>query len=157
VIEVPSRAPTVRVTPDGRRGPRGKLAATPAKERSMRGLKVAIAVVGILGVLACFLPFDPARSLSFVKYSTFFQVPIKAYVVIGGFGLAAIMGLLAWTRGGLSRTHAVLALVGSAVTLLPVEVRSGFDAGSIGGKLLFIAAVIGSLLALVGILRPENS
>ena len=124
----------------------------------MKGLRLGIAVVGIVGIAACFLPFLGGEpSLSFWKYAEAFQRPIKAYFVIGGFGLAVLMALLASARGGMGRLQAVLALIGFGLAIVPEEIRKGFDAGGIGGKLLLVAAVAGGLFALVMVLKPERS
>ena len=119
----------------------------------MKGLKFAILVVGLVGVVASFLPF--VGDLSFWKYAEVADRAAKAYLVVGGFGLAALMALLAAARGGLARVHGVFALVGFAATLLPEEVRQGFDVGTLAGKLLLVCAAIGVLLGLVAVVKPE--
>lgn len=124
----------------------------------MKGLKFAIIAVGVLGVVACFLPFLKAgdESLTFWKYADLADRAVKAYVVVGGFGLAIIMGLLAAARGAMARIHGILALIGFGLALVPEEVRKGFDVGTLGAKLLLIAAALGALLALVGTVKPES-
>jgi hypothetical protein len=119
----------------------------------MKGLKFAILVVGLVGAVASFLPF--VGDLSFWKYAEVADRAVKAYVVVGGFGLAALVALLAIARGGLARVHGVLALVGFALTLVPDEVRKGFDVGTLGGKLLLIAGALGVLISLVAVVKPE--
>lgn len=125
----------------------------------MKGLKFAIVAVGVIGVVACFLPFLEAgeQSLSFWKYADLADRAVKAYVVLAGFSLAALIGLLAAARGSMARIHGILALISFLLTLVPEEVRKGFDVGTLGAKLLLIAAVLGALLSLFGTIKPESA
>ena len=96
-----------------------------------------------------------------------FEFPINFALlfIIGGFALALLAGLFALVKGGLARWHSVVALLGFAVAILVKEVREGllgYDIGGmkldtgLGGKMMFVAAAAGALVALVGLIKPER-
>lgn len=126
----------------------------------MKGLKFALVVLGLLGIVALFLPYVSAGGISVKMWDARGEEALKVYMPLAGFGLAALMGLLA-AKGGLSRLQAIVALVGFGLAMLVKEVRiglkgEGFDT-AIGGKLLFIAAALGLLVALIGLVKPEKA
>ncbi|HTE54919.1 MAG TPA: hypothetical protein VK698_28895 [Kofleriaceae bacterium] len=127
----------------------------------MKGLKFALVVLGLLGIVALFLPYVSSGGFSMKMWDARNEEALKVYLPLFGFGLAALMGLLA-SRAGLSRLHAVLALIGFGLAMLVKEVRIGLkgEGGletAIGGKLLFLAAAIGLAVSLIALVKPERS
>lgn len=128
----------------------------------MKGLKVAIVVVGLLGIVGMFLPWISEGGFSVKAWDFRAQNAMKTYLPLAGFGLAVLMGLMAAARGGMTRLHAALALVGFALAMAVKEVRIGLTGEgpiktAIGGKVLFVAAALGILIAFIGIIKPERS
>ncbi len=126
----------------------------------MKGLKTGIAIAGLLGIAATFLPyFSGADGSLWDQRKPYAE---KAYVPLAAFGLAVAITVLAAAAGGLSRTKSLLTFIAFSVTMLCGSVRLGLTGvdpyrTSIGGKLLFVAAALGLLLALISIIRPEKS
>jgi hypothetical protein len=127
----------------------------------MKPVKVVIAVLGVVGLLAVFvLPYISmgSESMSFWKLVGLVDRKIQAYLAVVGFGLATVAGVLAIAKGGLARLHGILALVGFALCFAAGGVREGIKSETaIGGKLLFAAALLGIIVAIVGIAKPEKS
>jgi hypothetical protein len=128
----------------------------------MKGIKFGFVVVGMVGIVALFLPYISESGLSIKLWDFRQEEALKVYFPLVGFGLAVLMGLLAAARGGLSRLHAILGLIGFALAMAVKEVRIGLTGEdpiktAIGGKLLFVAAALGLLIALVGLVKPDRT
>jgi hypothetical protein len=125
----------------------------------MKSLRYAVALAGALGIAALFMRYWSGLEGSMWDYRKI--EPLAVYLPLGGFGLGVLSGGLATLTGGMARWHAVLGLVGFAASMASEWVHRGWigDAGfkpAIGGKLLFVSAVAGLALALVGVLRPHR-
>jgi hypothetical protein len=128
---------------------------------------IIIIVAGILGVVACFLPYvDSGRSLwSFHDakggaYQGLLDGPQQVYVVLAMFGLTAVMGVLG--AGRLKLMHAASALAFCILALLCTAVRKGFSSWhghslAFGAKLMLVAAIAGIAGALLGALKATRT
>lgn len=134
----------------------------------MKQTKFILIAAGVLGLIACFLPYFSAGELK-MSYWDFHKMPAgltgllngpkQVYIAMVGFGLTAVMGVLGMKQ--LLRWQAIVAIVGSLLTLACEGVRKGLsgDHGvhtAIGGKLLFIAALIGIVGGVLGVAKPDN-
>lgn len=122
----------------------------------MKALKLGLIVLGALGVAGLFLPYIEGLKLWDARH----EDALKVYLPLAGYGLAALMGVWAM-RSSLTRGKALIALVGFALAILVKEVRvglkgEGFET-AIGGKILFLTAVIGLVVALIGLIKPERA
>src|SRR5262245_36320079 len=136
----------------------------------MKQMKIVIIAASVLGFIACFLPYVSGEgiSLSFWDFHKFpagnsglINGPKQVYVAFGCFGIPAVLALLA-LKGRLSRGLAIPAAVMFLLTFALEGVRKGLsgDHGvstAIGGKMLFIAALVGLLGSIVATAKPEEA
>jgi hypothetical protein len=125
----------------------------------MKALRYAVALAGTLGIAALFLRYWSGLEGTMWDYRE--VEPLAVYLPLTGFGLGVVAGGLATLAGGMARWHAVIALVGFAASLASEWVHRGWigDAGfkpAIGAKLLFVSAVAGLAIALIGVVRPHR-
>ena len=134
-----------------------------------KAAKFIILAAGVLGIIACFLPYFSVEGHSVTMWSVhgekqhmtegLLNGPKQVYVLFAGFGLAALGGLLALKR--LMRFHAILGVVGGLVAFACEATRKGFSTyehigkPAIGGKLLFVAAVVAIIGGVLGAAKPE--
>ena len=138
----------------------------------MKHTKTVIALAGVAGLVATFLPYVSIPELSM----TFWDVhsapklpsegllngPSQVYIALACFALPLIMGLLAIATKQLARWQAIVAFVFSLATFAVEGVRKGLlgedgVATAYGGKLLFAAAAAGVIAALIGIISPDKA
>jgi hypothetical protein len=127
----------------------------------MKGLKFALVVLGLLGIVGLFLPYVSMGEMSYKMWDARHEEALKVYLPLAGYGVAALMGLIA-VRSGLGRIHSLLALLGFGLAMLVKEVRIGLTGEgalqpAIGGKVVFIAAALGLLVSLIGLIKPEKA
>jgi hypothetical protein len=134
----------------------------------MKQTKFILLAAGIIGLLACFLPYVKEGPISMSLWdfhklpagnSGLINGPKQVYVAIVCFGVVAAMGGLGMKK--LLRWQAIVALVFSVLTLALEAVRKGLtgDHGmstAIGGKLLFVAAIVGIVGGVLGLAKPEE-
>lgn len=135
----------------------------------MKQLKFAIAATGILGIIAVFLPYISIEGHS-MTFWDFHKIPAsdmvgllkgpkQVYVALACFGVPLAMGLWA-LAGRLTRAHAAVSSLFFLAAFGPEGVRKGLLGGdgistAIGGKLLFIAALVGLVASVVALAKPE--
>lgn len=132
----------------------------------MKVLKILIVLLAVAGIVGVFLPFLEMGGKTFKLWDAEGDDAAKKFMALGGFALAALGGLFAMVKGGLARWHSIVALIGFAVAILVKEVREGLMGyqmpegikldTQIGGKIMFVAAAAGALVALVGLIKPER-
>src|SRR3569623_2999074 len=136
---------------------------------TMKQLKYVLAGAGLIGIIAAFLLYISieGHSMTFWDFHKFpggemaglLKGPKQVYVALAciavplALGLWAMAGRLARWMGGVSSV-VFLAAVG------PEGVRKGLMGGdgvstAIGGKLLFLAALVGLVAAVAAIAKPE--
>ena|ERR1043165_9740861 len=135
----------------------------------MKASKLILIAAGILGVVACFLPYFEHGGISMSLWDHhamparitkgLLNGPKQVYVALVGFGLAFLMGVLGIKR--LVRWQAIVGALGCLLTLACESVRKGVSAHegmntAIGGKLLFAAAILGIIGGVLGAAKPEN-
>lgn len=129
----------------------------------MKQIKFGILGAGAIGLIAIFLPYisEGPLSLSFWKFRDLPEVGAQPIIALIGFLLAAAMGGMAVAKKSLLRWQAIVALVGFGLAILTKGVRSGLSyegvSTAIGGKLLFLSAIVGIVAAIAGIAKPEKT
>ena len=139
----------------------------------MKPTKIVLAVCGLIGLLAVFaLPYISVEGMS-MKFWDFRQMPSsiasgllngpkQVYVAIAGFLIPMIAGGLAMAGKRLGRGGAIIGAVGFLLAFATEGVRKGISSmegvsTAIGGKLLFIAALVGLVASIAGIVKPEKA
>ena len=135
----------------------------------MKQLKFAIAATGILGIIAVFLPYISIEGHS-MTFWDFHKIPAsdmvgllkgpkQVYVALACFAVPLMMGLMA-LAGRLARWQGVVSSVFFLAAFGPEGVRKGLLGGdgistAIGGKLVFLAALVGLVASVAAIDKPE--
>src|ERR1044071_6879496 len=137
----------------------------------MKPTKIIIAVAAAIGFLAVFLPYLKIGGASMSLWD-FHKIedphgtqgllngPKQAYVALVMFALPAVLAGLAFAQKRLTRGLAIGATVFFLLAFAVEGVRKGISENqgvstAIGGKLLFLAALVGLVGAIVGIVKPE--
>jgi len=116
----------------------------------MSQIKYALIGAGAIGVIAAFLPLAAEASLWDLK-----QVDAgQTYLVLICFLATAGMGVKAHMAGVLAKKDSIIAAVAAGLAL--VKCRGLMDFPGIGGKLLFLAALVGTAAAIYGAVKPEG-
>ena len=135
----------------------------------MKQLKPVILLAGVIGIIAAFLPYISVEGHS-ITYWDFHKMPGSAFVgilkgpkqvywALACFAVPAAMG--AWALAGrLTRAHGIVSTVFFLAAFAPEGVRKGLlgegeVSTAIGGKLLFVAALVGLVAAVIAIAKPE--
>ena len=130
----------------------------------MKPTKIVMAVAAALGILAVFaLPYVSEDGFS-MKYWDIRKLPVMgAQVYIALFGMAVVLAVSvhAILRKRLARWAGIVGVIGSVIAILPSGVRNGMfgEEGmstAIGGKVLFLAVVVGLIASILGAIKPEN-
>jgi hypothetical protein len=126
----------------------------------MKWLKFGIALLGVVGVIGCFLPAigEPGKQYSLYDLRVIDEV--HAYLMIAGLALAAIMGGLAIARPPLERWQAGIALAGFALTAIKFRFWDGlqhFGEYALGGQLVLIVPLLGIAIAAIGAFRAQEA
>lgn len=135
----------------------------------MKNLKFVIIAAGVLGIIACFLPYISEGPISLSMWD-FRKMPAGNSGLINGpkqvyvaFALFAVPALLAATALA-SKLQRALAGVAAGAFLLTFAlelVRKGMTGAdgvstALGGKLVFVAALVGLVSSIVAIVKPEQ-
>lgn len=138
----------------------------------MKQLKFAIAGAGALGIIAVFLPYFSMGGESMTYWDVhkmeggemlgLLNGPKQVYIALACFAVPLVLGLIAIATKQLQRWQAIAAAVFSLAALAPAGVRKGLTgeegmSTAIGGKLLFLAALIGLVAAIAGVAKPEKA
>ena len=135
---------------------------------AMKPLKIVLAIAGALGILGVFLPYVSAEGISMSAWdvhkmpagnSGLLNGPNQVYIILACFAVVLLMGVLAFASK-LARWQGIVGLVFSLLAFGPELVRKGLtgDEGvstAIGGKLLFVAAIVGLLAGIGATIKPE--
>lgn len=118
---------------------------------ALQNMKLGVVVCGLLGLVGCFLPM--VEGVSFFDTRAFDAS--NAYIVMGGFATAMVMGALGIAKG-MARWISIIAIVGFGVVVLRMrgELVEMMKAG-VGAKLMGIAAMAGLVFAILSTVKPE--
>lgn len=130
----------------------------------MNNLKFGVLLCGLIGLVGVFLPFVSFGNHTLTTWQQHTTPTSEGggfhiYLLMGGYALALIMGLLAAIAPPMQRWHAIVALAGFALTLaklrhgLPVDIFKG----AIGAKLMGAASYAGALVSLISLAKPETA
>ena len=115
----------------------------------MDKMKFGVLGGGILGVVGSFLPIAMGISL----FDLVTMVPGQGLPRFLGLVIGLVMGVLGLV-GKMTRTYAIIAMIGFALSFVMMLDAIG---GEIGGKLLWIGAVIGLVSSIACVIKPEGS
>jgi len=134
----------------------------------MKQTKFILIAAGVIGLIACFLPYFSAEghSVSFWEFHKAHQSamqgllngPKQVYIAMVGYALAGVMGVLGMKQ--LLRWQAIVGAVGGLLAIACEAVRKGFSSEhgmhtAIGAKLLLIAALVAVVGGILGAAKPE--
>lgn len=115
----------------------------------MDKLKFGVLGAGALGVVAAFLPIVGGVSL----FDLLGLAAGQVILTLAGYVIGLVLGVLALSKG-FNRTFAIIATGGFALSFIKTLDAFG---GEIGGKLLFVAAIVGLGCSIGLIVKPEES
>ena len=124
----------------------------------MKNLKIGILAFGILGVVALFIPQHGFSLFSMLKLlGASYLVP-----VLGGFVVAAIMGILGMTKPPLLQWQAGVAAAGFAAVFVRMkfwEILKHFGSAvkEVPSLLLIIAVIGGLIVSIMALAKPESA
>jgi hypothetical protein len=135
----------------------------------MKQTKFVIIAAGVLGIIACFLPYISEGPISmslwdFHKFpagnSGLVNGPKQVYLALAMFGIPALLAATA-LASKLQRALAGVAAVSFLATFALELVRKGMTGDhnvstAIGGKLLFLSALVGLVASIVALAKPEE-
>lgn len=138
----------------------------------MKPIKIVVAVAAVLGLLATFaLPYISVEGLS-MKFWDFRSMPSgfatgllngpkQVYVALVGFLMMGAVGVHAIVNGRFARWAGIVGALGGLFCLATEGVRKGLSGAegvstAMGGKLLFIAAIVGLVASVIGAVKPET-
>ncbi|MBW8773245.1 MAG: hypothetical protein JF590_08160 [Gemmatimonadetes bacterium] len=124
----------------------------------MKNIKFAVLACGVLGLIGFFLPMVSAEGMSFSFWDAH-KAPdgVQVYLVMAGYALAAVMGAMGAAKG-MKRPQGIAAAVGFGFVIF--KFRGGFMdliKAAIGAKLMFVAALVGVVVAVIAAAKPEET
>jgi len=128
----------------------------------VKSLKFVLLAVGLVGLVACFLPFLKAGEVSISLWKL---KAIKAgptwIALLSSLAMVAVAGI-GVANGQLGRRLAIGAtmagVVIAAITFLQFSTEAPFVKFSgIGAKLLLLSGLVGFAAGIVGIVKPERA
>lgn len=139
----------------------------------MKQIKIVLLAAGVLGLLCIFaLPYISVEGHS-IKLWDFHNAPASAtegllngpkqvYIEIVGFLLALGAGAFGLAQKRLPRGAAIAAAVGGLLVMACSTGRKGISSfegmsTAMGGKLLFLSAVVAIVAGIVGAAKPEQT
>jgi hypothetical protein len=129
----------------------------------VNNIKFGVLACGVIGLIACFLPQISIMGHSISVWDAH-KAPTEAgggmhvYVVLAGYAVAAIMGVLAVVKAPMQRWQAIVALLGFGIVV--VKSREGlkhFGDFAIGGKLMIITMLLGVVCSVIALAKPETA
>lgn len=127
----------------------------------MNNLKFGVLACGLLGLIACFLPFVKFgnESITFWKMHSIPGQGGQIYITMFGYVLALVAGVLAVAKAPMQRWQAIVGAVGFAFVIF--KMRDGFTKlitdGAIGAKLMALTALVGLVIAILCAAKPESA
>ena len=136
----------------------------------MKQTKFVIIAAGLLGIIACFLPYISEGPISMSMWdfrkipsgsSGLINGPKQVYIALALFAIPAVLAATA-LASRLQRALAGVALGSFLLTFVLELVRKGMTGESgmstaMGGKLVFLAAVVGLVASIVAVAKPEEA
>jgi hypothetical protein len=122
----------------------------------VNNVKFGVLVAGIVGLVACFLPFVSGEGISFSWWDMHHFDMAQTLLVMAGFGLGA--GVAAASLKGMARGAAITSLVGFGYVIFKFR-GLNIDMlvhGSMGARLMEISAIAGIACALLAVLAPAK-
>ena len=123
----------------------------------MKNIKFALLTCGVLGVIACFIPIDGISFWDRHQYPTEVGGGGHVYLVLAGYALAGIMGVVG-VATGLKRPQAITALAGFGLVLLKLrnDILEVLEHGAISSRLMILSAIVGLVASLLATAMPEQ-
>lgn len=121
----------------------------------MTKLKLAILLCGVLGLVELAVPFHGGSMLGY-----WFQLePAQAVVITAAFALPIAMMALALARPPAQGWQAGVSLAGFVIAIIKFrvwETLGHLGSASVHGVLLLAAMVVGAVLSVIALMRPEG-
>jgi len=120
----------------------------------LQNLKFGILGASIIGIIAAFLPFIAFGDESISLFQVMGAPGAAGQVILtmAGFVIGLVLSIIA-LKNGFSRVFGIVATVGFALSF--IKLLDAFGPGAIGAKLLFIGALVGLVLSIVKIVKPD--
>lgn len=139
----------------------------------MKNVKFAVLGLGVLGLIACFLPFisEHGMSISFWKLGDLLKEmggsKSQIYITMSGFVIAAVMGGMAAAKPPMQRWQGIVAAIGFAFVLFKLRGGMGLGKdsgymdilkhGAIGAKLMCLVPIAGIIASILPVAKPEQA
>jgi len=135
----------------------------------MKHTKFVIIAAGVLGIVACFLPYISEGPISLSMWdfrkieagnSGLLNGPKQVYAALALFAIPAVLAAIS-LASRLQRALAGIALGSFALTFALELVRKGMTgehgvSTALGGKLVFLSALVGLVASIVAVAKPEE-
>jgi hypothetical protein len=127
-----------------------------SKGGTVKNLKLGVLAFAALGLLILLSEFDMFKAL----LTHPFEAGGFGLLVIGGFVLALVMGIMGLTKPPFTQINAILALVGFALPAIKLKVwealiHIGDTAKDVKGLLLVVAIIGGIVVSAMAVGKPE--
>jgi hypothetical protein len=136
----------------------------------MKQTKFVLIAAGLLGIIACFLPYISEGPISLSMWdfrkmpggsSGLINGPKQVYIALVAFAIPAVLAATA-LASRLQRALAGVAAVSFLATFALELVRKGMSgeggvSTAMGGKLVFLAALVGLVASIVAVAKPEQA
>jgi hypothetical protein len=127
----------------------------------VNNLKFGVLACGLIGLIACFLPFVSFgdQSFSFFKMREAPGGASQVFMTMAGYVLALVMGAMAAAKPPMQRWQGIVAALGFLWVCF--KMRDGFmkliTDGAIGAKLMAISALAGLVVSILCVAKPETA
>ena len=137
----------------------------------MKNVKYVVLGAATIGLLAIFLPYASLgdesmsawafRKLEVGETAGLLNGPKQVYVALVGFLMMGAVAVHAIVNGRFARWAGIVGAVGGLFAFATEGVRKGLTGAegmstAIGGKLLFVAALVGLVASVAGAVKPET-
>ena len=119
----------------------------------MDNLKFGVVLCGLLALLACFLPLG-AMSQSYWALRE--HAPANASMTLAACAVGFVVPAIALVKPPIARWQAIVSALAFAFVLIKLRRVLGtlLTDGSVGGKLIVVAPVLGLALSLICVVKP---
>ena len=125
----------------------------------MNNLKFGVLACGVIGLIACFIPDHGVSFFTTRIAPAELGGGFHVYIILVAYAVAAAMGALAVAKPPMLRWQSIVATV--AFGLILVKFRSlimdALKHGNLSGRLMMIAAIVGVIVSILTIAKPESA
>jgi hypothetical protein len=125
----------------------------------VNNLKFGVLACGLIGLISVFLPQITFGDQSISLWGTREAQAGQVYLIMAAFLAPLVMGALAAAKPPMQRWQGIVAIAGFA--LIVVKMRDALPAdfmkGAIGMKLMGLSAIIGLVVSILTVAKPETA